>query len=64
MIHAFWVFLAYVNSLSPGHLCMAETQSTHSQWDTQNPIVYAGSCSQAFLIALYSHGYIAWILNP
>ena len=41
-------------------LCVAVTQSTHSQVETQNPIVYGGSCLQSFLIALYSHGSIAW----
>lgn len=61
-VSAFWQFLTWVNALSPGHVCEAVTQSTHSQVDTQNPILYAGTCAQAFLLALYSHGAIAWVL--
>jgi hypothetical protein len=61
-IQAFWHFLAWVNALSPPHLCEALTQSTHSTPDTQNPVVYGGNCAQAFRIALASHGYIAWVI--
>lgn len=40
--------------------CVALTQSTHSVPGLEHPIVYGGSCLQSFLIALYSHGSIAW----
>lgn len=61
---AFWQFLAYVNSLSPGHWCEAVTQSTHSTPATQVVVAYGGNCAQAFRIALYSVGHaIAWIIE-
>jgi hypothetical protein len=55
---AFWQLLYQL--IHTTSQCVAITQSTHSQADTQNPVVYGGSCVQAFLTALYSHGYIAW----
>lgn len=60
-LHAFFAFLNYVQHLTV--TCTAVTQSTHSTPATQNPIVYGGNCLQAFLVALYSHGYIAWIIG-
>lgn len=60
---AFWTFLVWVNTLSPGHACTAVTQSTHSVPGLQYPIVYGGSCAQAFRIALASHGSIGWIIG-
>jgi hypothetical protein len=62
MVQAFWAFMHYVNGLSPGHFCLAVTQGTHSQADTQDPVLYDGNCAQAFLIAIYSHGAVAWEL--
>ncbi len=62
-VHGFWMFLNYVQHLSPGHSCTAVTQSTHGTSATQNAIVYGGNCAQAFLVALQSHGSIAWILG-
>ena len=58
---AFWQFLHYVLTLSSS--CVAVTQSTHSTPATANPIIYGGSCIQAFLVALSSHGSIAWVIS-
>lgn len=41
--------------------CLAVSQSTHSQIDTQQPVVFGGSCLDALFIVLQSHGYLAWI---
>jgi hypothetical protein len=54
----FWQALFYVMNLSA--TCGAVTQSTHSTPLTESPILYGGNCLQAFLIALYSHGSIAF----
>jgi hypothetical protein len=56
----FWATLYWLEHLVGQ--CTAVTQSTHSTYATRNGVVYGGSCLQAFLIALYSHGAIAWIL--
>lgn len=54
-------FFAFLNQLMhTTQSCIALTQSTHSQPETQYPIVYGGSCIQSFLYALWSHGSIAW----
>lgn len=57
----FWAFMAWVNSLSG--TCYAVTQSTHSHPITEQAIMFGGSCRDAFTIALYSHGAIAWVLG-
>ena len=56
----FWHFLYWLTTLPS---CTAVTQSTHSTPATRYPVVYGGSCVQAFLIALQSHGSIAWIIG-
>jgi hypothetical protein len=56
----FWHFLWELQNYTGGDQCIAVTQSTHSTAATANGEVYGGSCLQAFLIALYSHGQIAW----
>jgi hypothetical protein len=54
----FWqVLYQLIHHVGP---CVALTQSTHSTPATENPVVYGGSCIQSFLVALYSHGSIAW----
>jgi hypothetical protein len=57
-VSGFWAFLYYLAHLTVG--CVAITQSTHSTPATEYPVVYAGNCVQAFLVALQSAGSIAW----
>ena len=58
---AFWAFLYYLEHLQVG--CVAVTQSTHSTYATRGVVVYGGNCLQAGLIALQSHGAIAWVIG-
>jgi hypothetical protein len=67
MIILFWQLLNYVQHLTG--TCTAVTLPAasplpfRSTLTAQNLVVYGGNCLQAFLVALYSHGSIAWIIG-
>ena len=64
-VFAFWHLMAWVWTLvATGHSCEALTQSTHSTPATENAVVYAGNCAEAFIISLYSpFHWIAWVIS-
>lgn len=55
-MQGFWLFLNYVQHLSPEHSCQAITESTRST------VVYGGNCLQAFFVALRTPG-VAWVIR-
>ena len=57
-VQQFWAYMAGLESTRAE--CIALTESTHSTAATQYPDLYMGNCLQAFILALYSGGSIAW----